>query len=323
MLDAMFYEVFKEEGGALRRYLPDGMRAGFTEKTIQDYSSLKLPAPVISLRTQSRIPKDWAGRLRGILTRSAGHDHIAGYLKATQTQIPCGYLPEYCARAVAEHAVLLALALLRKLKLQMKHLVEFRRDDITGRECRDRNVLIIGVGNIGMQVLDITQGLRMNALGVDIDPKTDNVAYTSLKKGVPWADIIICAVPLTGETRGMLNYQVLKKAKRGMILVNVARGEIAPVEGLARLLSEGILGGLGLDVYEKEDLLAECARRACPPKDKTVKMTLKLQKYNNVIFTPHNAFNTEESVERKASQSMQAVAEFLKTNRFPHPVPVL
>ena len=322
MIDVMFFEVFKEEEKVLRKCLPEEMQADFTAKTIQEYNSGDCPAKVISIRTQSRIPQKWALLLEGVLTRSTGYDHLETYRKSVKNQAAYGYLPQYCARAVAEHAILVAMALLRKIKTQLKSFDTFGRDGLTGKECQGRDVLVIGVGNIGSQVTDIAKGLGMNVRGVDIKPKLDTIQYVSLSEGVPWADIIVCAVPLTEETRNMLDYKILKKAKHGLILINVARGEITPMEDLKQLLDENILAGLSLDVYQGEEQLADYLRNSKGQENEIIKIACKLNNYENVIFTPHNAFNTEESVYRKAKQSSEAVQEFIKTGNFSHPVPI-
>jgi len=321
MIDVMFYEVFKEEEALMRRYMPDSIKADFTSKTIQAHGTNEMPVGLISIRTQSRIPSEWAKKLKGILTRSAGYDHLGEYLKITKVDIACGYLPKYCARAVGEHSIMVAFSLMRKLKNQLGAFDAFHRDDLTGTELLNKTILIIGVGNIGMQIMDIAKGLKMDVIGVDIDHKTDEIPFVPLEKGLPRADVIICAVPLTDSTRNMLNYNVLRNIKRGAILVNIARGEITPTEDLKRLIAEGILGGVALDVYEEESRLADYMRAKAGKKDRTIETILELKEYENVIFTPHNAFNTAESVERKAQQSMEAISAFLKTNVFPNPIP--
>ena len=122
MADVVLYEVFEEEADALRRCWPKEIKAKFTDKTIQERRPSFPHSPFICVRTQSIIPESWASKLKGILTRSAGYDHLLAYLQKTGKKIPCGYLPQYCARAVAEHAVMVAFELLRKTKKQLRQL---------------------------------------------------------------------------------------------------------------------------------------------------------------------------------------------------------
>jgi D-lactate dehydrogenase len=230
----------------------------------------------------------------------------------------------YCHRAVAEQALLLWMALLRKLPAQMAHFATFNRDGLTGSECAGKNLLVVGAGYIGSEVVKIGTGLGMNVRRVDIIPERSD---TGLEAGLPWADIIVCSMNLTAQNHGYFNAARLRQAKRGAIFVNVARGELSRTADLAHLLDEGHLGGVGLDVYDKEKELAVALRaggalgqRALPTAE--VRNAFPLAGRANVICTPHNAFNTHEAVVRKSGQSAQSVVEFLKSGRFPWPVPV-
>ena len=313
----MVYEVFSEEESALKKFLPQKIKARFTSKTIQAAGAKEPPAVLISVRTQSKIPAAWTKKLKGILTRSTGYDHLVAYRK----QIACGYLGDYCARAVGEQAVLVAAALLRKLKKQIRNFDTFNRDHITGYESQGRRLLVVGVGNIGQEIVDVGRGLKMEVKGVDIKRRFRHLNYVSLEKGLAWADVAICALPLTGKTRGLLNYVTLKKAKPGLVFVNVSRGEVSPMRDLARLLKEGTLGGLGLDVFEEESEAARSLQENKRPFRQAVRAILFLKDQDDVIFTPHNAFNTHESVERKSRLSAESIRIFLAKQRFPFPLP--
>ncbi len=165
MLDVVFYEVFEEEREAIKRFLPRNVKARFMAQPLREQFRGCPPARVISIRTQSRIPLLWGGHLKGILTRSRGYDHLVSYCRNVGMNIACGYLGDYCSRAVAEHAVMAMMALLRKLKRQMQSFDAFSRDHLTGAECRGRHALIVGVGCIGAQIADIAWGLRMEVKG--------------------------------------------------------------------------------------------------------------------------------------------------------------
>jgi len=319
-MDVMFYEAFEEEEAALKKFLPEDISAEFTWKTIQEEGHKDSPAKIVSVRTQSRIPLEWAGTIKGILTRSQGFDHLLAYRHQTEMDIPCGYLENYCARAVAEQAVLTMMMLLRKLKAQMRHFDTFDRNHLTGKECQGRKALVMGVGHIGTQIVDIVKGLRMEVKGVDIAPKLKDLEYVLLDEGVSWADVIFCAAPLTEETKAMLSYTVLKKVRPGAIFINISRGEISPIQDLKQLLEDDILGGLGLDVYPEESRLANYLRGHLKELDETIQTILELQNKDNVIFTPHNAFNTQEAVDQKARLSVEAVKTFMEKGFFPYQI---
>jgi D-lactate dehydrogenase len=327
--DVFFYEAFEEEEEALKRYLDPQINAAFTWKTIQEHSASSSgerppqqpPAPLISIRTQSTLPLPWATQLTGILTRSTGYDHLVRYRKRTQTDTRCGYLPLYCHRAVAEQAMLLWMALLRKLPLQIQSFATFNRDGLTGRECAHKTLLVVGVGNIGHEVVDIGKGLGMRVLGVDIVPTHKDVTYISLEEGLAQADIIVCAMNLTEENEGYFDYETLRQAKPNAIFVNVARGELSPLGDLLGLLEEGHLVGVGLDVYPDEGQMAVAMRGGTLSDDAPVQALAALAKRPDVVLTPHNAFNTQESVDRKAEHSAQQVRYFLTHGTFLWPVP--
>ncbi len=329
-MDVYFYEAFEEEIAALRRYLPAAVQAGFTGKTIQETGDREPPAPLISIRTQSVIPAAWVGKVSGIISRTTGYDHLVGQ------KIPCGYLPHYCSRAVAEQALLLVLALLRKLPAQIAQFPKFQRDGLTGQECAGKRLLVVGVGSIGAEIVKIAQALGMEAKGVDLVQRHASVSYIPIDEGLVWADIIVCAMNLTDANTGYFRYETLQRAKRGVIFINIARGELSPTNDLLRLLDEGHLGGLALDVYENESALAVALRsgRAGWPSPPSVGSTngalgeraLPTAKENeavfplaarpNVILTPHNAFNTSEAVNRKAEQTVQQIVHFQKHGSF-------
>jgi len=208
------------------------------------------------------------------------------------------------------------MALLRKLPQQVRHLSDFNRDDITGLECRGKRLLVVGVGNIGSEIVKLGRSLEMEVRGVDLVQKHDFVNYTSTEASLPWADIIVCAMNLTPQNRGYFNARLLRRARPGVIFINVARGELAPPDDLLQLLDQGLLGGVGLDVYNHESELAVSLRLGRPSDDPEIAATLALARRDNAILTPHNAFNTAESVNRKAEQSLKTIARFLDKGEF-------
>jgi D-lactate dehydrogenase len=321
MLDVFFFEAFEEEERALRRFFPENIRVGYAGKTIQESNCQASPAKIISVRTQSKIPTLWASDIAALLTRSTGFDHIADYLKASEKKIPSGYLPLYCNRAVAEQACLLWLALSRKLPAQIEQFERFHRDGITGAEAAQKNLLVVGVGNIGFEVVKIGSGLDMNVKGVDIQKKHPQVQYCDIEDGLAWADVIVCAMNLTEANRGYFNQKLLTRAKKGVIFVNIARGELSPPIDLLALIHSGRLGGLGLDVYDDESELAISLREGRQSDNENVKAVLRLKEFSNVILTPHNAFNTREAVLRKSEHSFMQIKKFLETGTFLWPVP--
>jgi D-lactate dehydrogenase len=319
-VDVFFYEAFQEEAEYLARYLPGSVRAGFAWHTIQEHGCQEPPAPLVSIRTQSRVPGSWAVDLQGILTRSTGYDHLLAFLQESPVEIPCGHLPPYSSRAVAEQAMLMWMALLRHLAAQSSSFLCFNRDGLTGRECLGKTLLVVGVGNIGHEVVKIGAGLGMHVLGVDPVRRHETVEYISIDAGLAAADIIVCAMNLTAANRGYFSYGRLKLARPGTIFVNISRGEQSPSADLLRLLEEDHLGGVGLDVFNHEAELAASLRAGRKSSEAEVRSTLELGRHANVILTPHNGFNTEEALGRKARLSVEQVERFLRQGTFGWPV---
>jgi D-lactate dehydrogenase len=96
---------------------------------------------------------------------------------------------------------------------------------------------------------------------------------------------------------------------------------MTPALEIQPLLKDGTLGGLGLDVYNEEGALAVALRQHNEPESDELKALLAIRQRDNVILTPHNAFNTTEAVERKAEQSIRQVDHFLKSGDFIWPIP--
>lgn len=312
-MNVYFYEAFKEEADALKSLIGNQLSYDLTDKTIQEAGHINPPARLISIRTQSIIPIDWANKLDGILSRSTGYDHLKKYLETIHIQLPCGHLEEYATRAVAEHAILLMMALMRRLPQQMIQFQHFDRDGLTGGECAGKNLLIVGMGRIGSEIAEIGAALGMNVRGVDIVRNNNKVRYCTKEEGISWADIIICAMNLTNENRGYFSYDILKQIKHGTLFINIARGEHASLSGLLKLVQEHHIGGLGLDVFEDEPNVAVTLRSGHTNQTQTITALLQ---HPNVIFTPHNAFNTIEAVRRKSQFSVDEVLYFLKNKNF-------
>ncbi|HKJ68118.1 MAG TPA: NAD(P)-dependent oxidoreductase [bacterium] len=331
--DVAFYEVFKEEEEVLRKYLPEGYDYLFTPKSIHETGQAQPPATMISIRTQSEIPEVWAGILDGIFTRSTGYDHLTRYLQTADQKVPAGYLPKYAARAVAEQAFLLTLMLMRKIDAQRKAMRHFSRDSLTGAELQGKILTVIGVGNIGSELIRIGYGLDMALLGVDIVRRRELVSqfglqYVPLDTGIARGNVIICALPLTEDTYQLLDYAALSNTSDSSILLNIARGEITPPADLLRLLEEEKLAGVGIDVFDQESTLGSYLRgeivlEKIPNnyKREAVQANLDLIGHPRVIATPHNAFNTRESTERKARQTARNVESFLNDGEFLTPLP--
>jgi D-lactate dehydrogenase len=319
-MDVYFYEAFEEEARLIEDLLRGKLLFDLTDKTIQESGHQLPPARLISVRTQSIIPVNWQDKLDGVLSRTTGFDNLKAYKKVVKTPLALGYLEEYATRAVAEQAILLMLALLRRLPQQIQQFKHFQRDGLTGEEALGKKLLVVGVGRIGGEMVKIGQGLGLNVKGVDIVRRHNFVSYVERDEGLPWADIIICAMNLTDENFNYFSYDLLKKARPGIIFINIARGEHAPLYDLFRLVQEGHLGGLALDVFEDEPTIATALRTDQARQSEKARILIDLLAYPNVILTPHNAFNTAQALEGKVRFSLDEIFYFLEHRQFRHQV---
>lgn len=315
-MDVFFYEAFEEEEKSLKTFIGSRFSYEMTDKTIQEIGHKAPPARLISIRTQSVIPAEWSDKLDGVQSRSTGYDHLKKYLETIRKPLPCGYLEEYATRAVAEHAIMLMMSLMRRLPQQMAQFNNFDRDGLTGGECAGKNLLVVGVGRIGSEIVKIGSALGMNVRGVDIVQRHKEVYYVTKEEGFAWANAVICAMNLTQDNHSYFDYNLFKHAHPGIVFVNIARGEHAPVADLARLVKENHIGGLGLDVYESEPNIAVALRSKHPNTYPEAQMIKELLQYPNVLFTPHNAFNTKEAVQRKSQFSIDEILYFLENKNF-------
>jgi D-lactate dehydrogenase len=315
-MDVFFYEAFEEEAKFLKSFLGNQLVFEMTDKTIQETGHTLPPARLVSIRTQSVVPIEWADKLDGVQSRSTGYDHLKKYLNAIGKPLPCGYLEEYATRAVAEHAILLMMSLMRRLPRQTMQFKDFNRDGLTGEECAGKNLLVVGVGRIGNEIVRIGSALGMQVRGVDIVHHNKDLQYIEKEEGFSWSDVIICSMDLTNENRGYFSYDLLKQAKPGVLFVNIARGEHAPLADMLRLVKERHLGGIGFDVFEDEPNVAVSLRSGQVNLFPAAQVVKELLQYPNVLFTPHNAFNTIEAVQRKSQFSIDEIFYFLKNKDF-------
>ena len=198
----------------------------------------------------------------------------------------------------------------------MRQFPFFNRENLTGSECEGKNLLVVGVGRIGTEIVKVAKGLGFVVKGVDIVPDKPDVAYVSKEDGIRWADVIICAMNLTEGNRGYFSYEFLGRAKKGITFVNIARGEMSPLGDLERLLSDGKISGLGLDVFEDEGSLGAVLRSPGSGITPQAAQVNRILSYPNVVLTPHNAFNSCEALQHKSEMTVRQIRHFFEHRDF-------
>ena len=218
-------------------------------------------------------------KLRFVQLTSAGLDRVPlEALKARGVRV-CNARGVYSV-PMAEFALAGVLALCKELRFfgerQREGRWEKRRDL---RELAGRRVTVLGCGSVGTECAKRFSALGCAVVGVDLFPREDP-AYQAVRPLeeldalLPESNILILTLPLTPETRGLLDARRLRLLKPGAILVNISRGAVAVEAELTAALAEGRLGGAVLDVFETEPLPADSP----------------LWAMENVILTPHNSF---------------------------------
>jgi D-3-phosphoglycerate dehydrogenase / 2-oxoglutarate reductase len=193
-----------------------------------------------------------APKLRVIGRSGVGVDRVD--VEAARARgIPVVVTPGANARAVAEGALTLALALLKRLP-ELGAAVAARdwesRDRLAIRDADGATLGIVGFGRIGRELAELGRALGMHVLAHD--PLVDD-ATTQLDALFENADVVSLHAPLTPETRGLVGSELLGRAKPGLVLVNTARGGlVSSLDDLLAALESGRLGGVGLDVFEEE-----------------------------------------------------------------------
>jgi D-lactate dehydrogenase len=262
-------------------------------------------------------------RLKYVTTRSTGYDHID--LKAcAERGILVSNVPTYGENTVAEFAFALILALSRKLYPAVKQVREqglFATAGLQGFDLKGKTLGVVGSGHIGAHVIKIAKGFEMHVLAYDPHPNQDlarqlGFEYTGLDDLLKKSDIVSLHVPYMPATHHIINKEKFQLFKKGSILINTARGGLVDTESLVDALQSGQLAGAGLDVLEEEGFVKEeihLLYKAHPNADqlKTVLADHELMQMDNVLITPHNAFNTRQALERILDTTIANIQSFI------------
>jgi len=274
----------------------DGMTSDALKAAIPDYDAL-------IVRSSTRVTADVlsaADKLKVIGRAGIGVDNI-DVAAATLRGIMVMNTPQENAIAAAEHTLSLMMALARKIPqadASMKA-SKWEKSKFVGTELYNKILGIIGIGNIGSIVADRALGLKMRVLAFDpyIPPQTASrkgIPLVSFGELIERSHFLSIHVPLTEETRNLIDARALSNVRSGAMIINCARGGIVNEQDLYDALSSGRLAGAALDVFEHE-----------PP------LESPLCKLPNVICTPHLGASTIEAQENVAVAVAEQVVDYL------------
>ena len=244
-----------------------------------------------------------ATRLKMIQRSGVGLDSLD--LEALRChQIPLYVNQGVNAQSVAEHALLLMLACLRRLPVVHRNTVngvwKKQEQGVLTSELHGKTVGLIGMGSIARTLVGLLKGFGVKIVYYDafcLEASREQalgIQFATLESMLPQVDVLSLHCPLTEETRGMINARTLALLKPSAVLVNTARGGLVVTEALAKALREGHLAFAGLDVHEAEPLPAE----------------YPLKPLDNVILTPHIGGVTSDSFRGMMSAAMRNIQLF-------------
>lgn len=277
---------------------------GSTLNINQIYESLPDCAGIV-IRSRVKIDKpfiDKATSLKFIARAGAGMENI-DVEAATARGIACINAPEANCNAVAEHALGMLLALMNRLAVADREVRNgiWKREENRGYELSGKTVGIIGFGRNGSAFAEKLQGFHCTILAHDPYVKIDKnrfplVIQSEYPEIFTQCDVVSLHVPLTGETRQLVNREFLSSFKKPFWLVNTSRGPVVNTSDLVVALRENRVMGAALDVLEYESLSFESLQRDQLPEPFRFLTTSEL-----VLLSPHIAGWTHES-HRKISE---------------------
>lgn len=307
-----------------RDLLPGTLRTLVIPETIQEFQESnpdeELP-DIITIKTHSVIPDAWlSGCKKSIITRSAGYDH----LEALAGRANIASLRNYCVNSVAQTAVKFVYASAGLLNHYTNNAALFERNKAQSfmELCPARTATVYGAGKIGRRIYELLEANGLNVQAVDIREQElkcqgcSAVHFVSKETAIGNSDIIVNAMNLTKLPDSPfynVNYfseDYLSRGKSGVLFINVTRGEIAPEAGLLRLYEEGLLGGIGLDVFSSEQEFSDLMKFGAESKNADVQAARRLvemakNRTANIYVQPHQAFNSDLAAYAKAADTIR------------------
>lgn len=310
----MTFMILATDGVSEQGLAPVLQDERFTVEKVDDSASQEFEAALakadgLIVRSATKVDEELISRasaLKAIGRAGVGVDNI-DLRAASDRGIAVFNAPGGNTVAAAELTMALMLSLVRRVTEADRSMRqgEWDRAAFQGVELRGRTLGLVGAGRIGSEV-----ATRCRAFGMDVlvyDP------YLTAERAVGMgarlveldyllenADVISCHVPLSDETRGMIDSAAISKMKDGVFLINASRGGVISEEALVDALNHGAIAGAALDVYETEPLPADSPLRSAP----------------NLVHTPHLGASTKEAQVGVATE----VAEAIRTALLEHDV---
>ena len=239
--------------------------------------------------------------LRLLCTRSVGYNHLDVTYCRSKNITVC-HVPDYGSHVIAEHAFALLLSALRHIT-EASTLVRgghFDYHGLRGMALLGKTIGIVGTGKIGCATAKIAHGFGMRILATDVCRTVEledryDVRYVPFEELLTSSDIISLHIPATPETFHLIHDGTIAQMKKGVILLNTARGELIDSRALLRGLERGTIAHALLDVLKHET--------------DTI-LNRELIQHPRVLVTPHIAFYADQSMQRMYQESFRSIHEF-------------
>lgn len=243
--------------------------------------------------------------------RCAGFNNVD--IKYAMGKIHIVRVPAYSPYAVAEHAMALLLTSIRRIhKAYLRSRdFNFSLSGLMGFDLHGKTVGVIGTGKIGRVFISICRGFGMNVLAYDKYPSpelfSEGIKYVTLPELIESSDIISLHCPLTDETYHLIDEAAIERAKRGVVIINTSRGALVDAEALLAGIKSRKVGAACLDVYEEESDVFFEDNSGHILEDDTLARLISMP---NVLVTSHQAFLTEEALDKIAETTINNLVSF-------------
>jgi D-lactate dehydrogenase len=323
-MKAAFLEVKDWEKDYLHKQLPDYSLFFSPDRLDSAILPQLREHEVVSPFIYSQISAEVVAALPGlrlVATRSTGFDHV-DVGACTGRGIAVANVPSYGENTVAEHTFALILALSRKIHQSYTRVMrgDFSLEGLTGFDLKEKTLGVVAAGRIGLHVIKIGRGFGMHVLAYDPCPNPFlaellGYRYVEMDELLGASDIVSLHMPYSPTLHHFMDHDKFMRMKPGSLFINTARGRLVDTDALLKALETGHLAGAGLDVVEGEELIQEenqllDSHPQSLEKLQAVVRTHVLFRRDNVIFTPHNAFNSREALERILDTTIQNIRSF-------------
>jgi len=311
----LYDKKFFDEHNAAFGFTLDYYETSLNEKTINLLQDVNAVCVFVNDQVNRSVIEQLAKRgIKIIALRCAGFNNV-DIQAAVDNNIRVVRVPTYSPHAVAEHAVAMIMTLNRKTHKAYNRVREqnFSLNGLLGFDLFGKTVGVIGTGNIGQVFCSIMHGFGMKVLAYDVRPNDAlikiGVQYVSLKEIFEQSDIISLHCPLNEQTRYLINDHSIHHMKKGVMLINTSRGGLIDTKTVIDGLKSGIIGSLGIDVYEQEEKLFFRDLSENIIEDDVIS---RLGSFPNVLITAHQGFFTYEALTQIAETTLSNLKAFEK-----------